>query len=143
MLFRSEFPPAAGVLRTSNAMIGVEPQGRLVTKRNVPSLASNAGPACEEPPRYWPQERGTVETHCESPNCSAFVFVGAGVVIETLGRFEAGAACGFPARSASVAHPKIARLVAAIFQTRSFIVAPPETRDVVYRRRCAHHISGP
>src|ERR1700677_1731416 len=126
-----EFPSTAGVLRTSSATIGIAPQGRLVTKRSVRSLASKARPACEEPPRYWPQERGTVETHCESPNCGAFTVTAAGGGAETVDAFAAIAACGFPALSASVAHPRIARIVAVAFQIRFIMLAPSKTRLVV------------
>jgi len=121
-----EFPPAAGVLRTSSATVGIAPQGRLVTKRSVPSLASKARPACEEPPRNWPQERGTVETHCESPNCGAFPLPAAGGGTGTVDAFGAIAGCGFPALSATVAHPRIARAVAVAFQNRFLMLAPPK-----------------
>ncbi len=125
-----EFPLDAGVLRTSSAITGVAPHGRLVTKRSVPSLASNARPAWFEPPRYWPQERGTVETHCVSPNCGMFALPGArdvaAITVATIGMLGVDVACGFPALSATVAHPRIARVVTAIFEIRSFIVAPFE-----------------
>src|SRR5580693_1305785 len=126
-----EFPSPPGVLCTSSATTGIAPQGRLVTKRSVPSLASKARPACEEPPRYWPQERGTVETHCESPNCGAFRATAAGGGAGTVEAFAAIALCGFPALSASVAHPRIARIVTAALQIRFIMLAPPKTLDVV------------
>jgi hypothetical protein len=124
-----EFSLAVGVLRTSSAIIGVAPQGRLVTNRSVPSLASKARPACEEPPRNWPQERGTVETHCASPNCGAFTVTVAGGNAGTIDAFASVAACGFPALSATEAHARVTRVVAAAFQINLFIVAPPKTRE--------------
>ena len=135
---RMEFPPAAGVLRTSSATIGVAPQGRLVTNRSVPSLASKARPACEEPPRNWPQDRGTVETHCESPHCGAFTVTAAGA--GTIDAFASGAACGFPALSATEAHARVTRVVTAAFQIKLFIVAPQKIpkRSVALDVRALH-----
>ena len=111
--------------------------------RSVPSLASNARPDCAEPPRYWPQERRTAETHWLSrPNCGAFTLFEADGAAGIAG-LETGVACGFPALSASVERPRIARIVTAAFQITLFIVAPPKTRNIVECDRRAHCVSGP
>ena len=64
--YSCELLDPALVLRTSRAITGTAPQGRLVTKRRLPSLASNARPDCDDPPRYCPHKRGTTDTHCAS-----------------------------------------------------------------------------
>src|SRR5271170_1205818 len=128
----SESPPLAAVRRTSSATTGVAPHGRLVMKRSVPSLASNARPDCDDPPRYCPHDRGMVATHGEA-NCGGGAFTDACGAGETLITFAAVDDVVFPALSTSVAHNRITTTSAPAFQRRLFMSAPPQFGIVVLR----------